>query len=335
MKDNNLKQRALILQGGGSLGAYEVGVVNVIYHWIKKDCNENDNIFDIIAGTSIGAINAAIMTSHTIERRKKDQSLSIKDSWDGVTQQLVSFWEEISSLTFVDVIPYYQDLWDISHSTTKSFIDIVSYWSNLLDYSNPFLSVNINQWLDFLKKNFEIPARGEAARRFYSAKEFLLIGANNVFRPKIPKLDTKFFYNIPMLPNNIWYNYDNSWLEKTLTKYVTFPIATSFYSEYYNENITKKFNNESDNLREEEHNGKYIIKQPRLLIISVDIQAWATVSFDSYEYSERKCPICLKKDIYKNNNDIEFDNLLIQHLKEEHSDFVKMDNLKKIQIINI
>jgi hypothetical protein len=42
MKDNNLKQRALILQGGSSLQAYEVGVVNVLYHWIKKDCNEKE-----------------------------------------------------------------------------------------------------------------------------------------------------------------------------------------------------------------------------------------------------------------------------------------------------
>jgi len=63
-----------------TLGAYEVGVVNVLYHWIRKDCNENDNIFDIIAGTSIGAINAAIITSHTKERRKNDRNLSIKDS---------------------------------------------------------------------------------------------------------------------------------------------------------------------------------------------------------------------------------------------------------------
>lgn len=60
----------MILQGGGSLGAYEVGIVHVLYHWIKKDCNENDNIFDIIAGTSIGAINAAIMTSHAIEEKR-------------------------------------------------------------------------------------------------------------------------------------------------------------------------------------------------------------------------------------------------------------------------
>ena len=30
-------QRALVFQDGGSLGAYEVGVFHVLYHWIKKD----------------------------------------------------------------------------------------------------------------------------------------------------------------------------------------------------------------------------------------------------------------------------------------------------------
>jgi NTE family protein len=35
-------------------------VFHVLYHWIKKDLSENQNVFDIIAGTSIGAINASI-----------------------------------------------------------------------------------------------------------------------------------------------------------------------------------------------------------------------------------------------------------------------------------
>ena len=48
-------ETALIMQGGGSLGAYECGVCKVLAkHEIK---------FDIIAGTSIGAINAAIINS--------------------------------------------------------------------------------------------------------------------------------------------------------------------------------------------------------------------------------------------------------------------------------
>ena len=53
MVRNNI-QRALVLQGGGSLGAYEAGVYKALYYWMKKGndiLEENDNIFDIIAGT--------------------------------------------------------------------------------------------------------------------------------------------------------------------------------------------------------------------------------------------------------------------------------------------
>ena len=44
MAKNNI-QRALVLQEGGSLGAYEAGVFNTLYYWIK---NENDAIQKMI-----------------------------------------------------------------------------------------------------------------------------------------------------------------------------------------------------------------------------------------------------------------------------------------------
>ena len=70
-------QRALVLQGGGALGAYEAGVYHVLYHWIKMNLekeNRNENIFDIIAGTSIGGINATIIISRILENKEKDKN---------------------------------------------------------------------------------------------------------------------------------------------------------------------------------------------------------------------------------------------------------------------
>jgi NTE family protein len=55
------EQRALVFQGGGSLGAYEAGAYHVLYHWIKRCLHQDENVFDIIAGTSIGAVNASII----------------------------------------------------------------------------------------------------------------------------------------------------------------------------------------------------------------------------------------------------------------------------------
>jgi NTE family protein len=68
------KQRALVLQGGGSLGAYECGVFQTLSTWIRQRYPENNKsnqqempLFDVIAGTSIGAINAAVLVGHFLK----------------------------------------------------------------------------------------------------------------------------------------------------------------------------------------------------------------------------------------------------------------------------
>jgi NTE family protein len=67
--------RALIFQGGGSLGAYEAGAYKAISEelsvFIKKHDREKrePTIFHIVSGTSIGAINAAILISYVKENR--------------------------------------------------------------------------------------------------------------------------------------------------------------------------------------------------------------------------------------------------------------------------
>ena len=94
MARNNI-QRALVLQGGGSLGAYEAGVFNALYYWIRKEkdsVGENDNIFDVIAGTSIGAINAAFLVSHVIEKRKEENK-NVRESWEDSAEKLEEFWK--------------------------------------------------------------------------------------------------------------------------------------------------------------------------------------------------------------------------------------------------
>lgn len=75
------KQIALVLQGGGALGAYEVGVIKKLHEVLIKKFKENRledvhssskerPLFDIIAGTSIGAINAAVLVSNVVKKTK-------------------------------------------------------------------------------------------------------------------------------------------------------------------------------------------------------------------------------------------------------------------------
>jgi NTE family protein len=63
-------QRALVFQGGSALGAYEVCTYQQIYRKEsaekRKQMEADGWLFDIIAGTSIGAIKSSILVRHTI-----------------------------------------------------------------------------------------------------------------------------------------------------------------------------------------------------------------------------------------------------------------------------
>ncbi len=96
-------------------------------------------------------------------------------------------------------------------------------------------------------------ASGEAARRYYSAKEFAITGVPTVFTSLIPVIDTRFFDY-----QNLWYRFDSGPLKRSLERFAKFPIATTF-------------------------DDKSSLPQPRLLLVSVDVAEGAAVTFDSYE----------------------------------------------------
>jgi NTE family protein len=199
--------RALIFQGGGSLGAYEAGAYKAINEdlsaYFRTEGRENEPIFHIVSGTSIGAINAALLVSYVKENK----------TWEGSGERLIDFWEYLSTQSSVENIPYFTSCWDSWRRLDRRI------------------------------------ASGESARRYFSTKEFILKGVPNVFVPKTPLLDHRFFD-----PSNTWYVYDNRPLKKSLEKFAKFPISTNFE------------NNE-----------------PRLLLVAVDVQELTPVVFDSYE----------------------------------------------------
>lgn len=70
------------MQGSVALGAFEAGVFKKLYEKIKnKDRNWEARMFDIVDGTSAGAINAAILTSHFKE----------KNTWKGSDEKLEEY----------------------------------------------------------------------------------------------------------------------------------------------------------------------------------------------------------------------------------------------------
>jgi predicted acylesterase/phospholipase RssA len=227
MKQDNENEvhRVLVLQGGGALGAYEAGVFDVLYYWIKKDDDaaNNDkkkNVFDVVAGTSVGAINAAIIISHVKENSGR---------WEGCPQKLLDFWEYVSSSP-----------------------DLISYWPFWPNWPFPWDEKSwMKRWDQRGKVDHDI-ATGEAARRYYSAKEFLSKGAPGFFSKPRRINDDRFLDDLLPFAGNVWYRYSNKPLRESIEKYITkFPIATDQ-------------------------------GQPRLLLVTVDVMTGATVTFDSY-----------------------------------------------------
>jgi NTE family protein len=56
------KCRALALRGGGTKGAYEIGVLKAFTAYVKKI----EYAYDVIVGVSVGAMNGALLS--TFER---------------------------------------------------------------------------------------------------------------------------------------------------------------------------------------------------------------------------------------------------------------------------
>src|SRR6185312_7982015 len=86
-------ETVLVLQGGGSLGAYECGVYKTLArHGIK---------FDTIAGTSIGAVNASIISSmqRSGNNNNNDAADTLERFWITLAENIIP---PISSLFLPD-----------------------------------------------------------------------------------------------------------------------------------------------------------------------------------------------------------------------------------------
>ena len=217
------KQRALVLQGGGVLGAYEAGAITVLCEHLtdedKGDNKKDGPLFDIVAGTSIGAMNAAVLVSNVVIRKK---------TWEEAAYVLEDFWTD-----------------------EKKGLSSTSGFSNF--------------WWDEIKRQSNPSATAEAARRYYSVKQYLKYGAPNVFSTPIPKPDAKFSDQ-----ENIWFLYNSKPLEETIKRY------------------SKDENNEKNQdfrIATSWHN-----REPRLLVISSNVAEGNTIAFDSFHVKTEEDP---------------------------------------------
>jgi NTE family protein len=183
---NNLqqKQRALVLQGGGALGAYEAGVLSVLCeHLVDEDKGKSSNnkkegpLFDIVAGTSMGAMNAAVLVSNVVNRKK---------TWIAAAKELENFWLDEAKE---------EEKVEAKKGGLSSAPDISKWW-----------------WDKARQENFK--ATTEAATRYYSIKEYLKHGTPNVYSAPKPEPDFEFGD-----AENIWFYHDSDLLQSTIERY--------------------------------------------------------------------------------------------------------------------
>jgi NTE family protein len=270
-------QRAMIFQGGVALGAYEAGAYQAIVEKLVKIEDKNRKelesekrpLFDIVAGASIGGMNGAIVVSSVIE----DKSSEDTKNWVDSTKEVMEFWRAQEQWPTVadglDMIPLYQNWWNILHKASKenkkSVTELTeSYAKTSPEFKNWYDNASANWslvdpsfWMDYLIDGWYIPATAEAARRYYSTKQYLFTTGNwNVTTGMLnfPRAFGKFFdffepSNYLPRPDNKHYVFFS--LKKTLELFAHFPIRT------------------------EEG-------QPRFLLVTVDARTGDAVTFDSY-----------------------------------------------------
>lgn len=121
------KQIALVLQGGGAMGAYEVGVLKAIIEWaVQNNRNADRDFFDVVAGSSIGVINGAILVQEFVKNR----------SWTEAVNELEKFWiMRLATESFVDNIQGFSEWWqywtDLAGGSIASSEAARRYFSSL------------------------------------------------------------------------------------------------------------------------------------------------------------------------------------------------------------
>jgi NTE family protein len=111
------KQRALIFQGGGALGAYEVGVFEAIYDKkIQEEGNDSAaDLFDIVAGASIGAINATLIVNYFLNNK----------GWKDSPDELERFWSELTAKTWIGILlnnTFIENSWDVMRFLSNNYL---------------------------------------------------------------------------------------------------------------------------------------------------------------------------------------------------------------------
>src|SRR5215210_369941 len=306
-------QRALVLQGGGALGAYEAGVFKALSEDLAtKNENNNRMLFDIVAGTSIGAVNAAIIVGTVLSYKRDHPQTSQKDIWRYSVEELEKFWSEISDpLTLMPKWIHDNPSFSIWLSNWKSANELGGLLlSSIWDYGKsvgdtlvknyngiiettqrqirdnwpwdwPYLPVFTEEWPYFRSMSWKQSWREEwpyISGFFYWPENYGSLATSESAR-RYYNYIASLFYGVPrvLLPGIAQpdMKFPLS-LTPTFTRFDNNPLARTVkrYWDYENHKIKTSFDE----------------GEPRLILVSVDmLDATTAVAFDSYANQNNTC----------------------------------------------
>ncbi|MGA9171576.1 MAG: patatin-like phospholipase family protein [Nitrososphaeraceae archaeon] len=176
-KESRNVENVLVLQGGGSLGAFACGVFKAL---VKKNVR-----IDIVAGTSIGAVNAAIIVGSKSDHPEKE---------------LENFWIEVA---------------ESSHNIIPD-IFVFDYDNNAKKYiSKKISAASANAAMFGVPKMFT-PVWSRWSPWSHDEDD------NNKIYDRNNKRDQREHYYDFLNPRNWTYFYDHSPLAKTLDRYIDY-----------------------------------------------------------------------------------------------------------------
>ena len=140
-----------VLQGGGSLGAYECGVY--------KTLERHDIEFDIVAGTSIGAVNAAIVAG---SRSESSSAKTLEEFWFTLAEHITPSFlaDNVRSIFSSMLASLYgnKNVFEPVWYSTDSLLNYYSIFSNYTRipphlYDPKPLEETLRKFVDFEKIN--------------------------------------------------------------------------------------------------------------------------------------------------------------------------------------
>lgn len=194
-RDQELKpETVLIMQGGGSLGAYECGVY--------KTLTKHNIEFDVIAGTSIGAINAAII----VGAKNDNPAGSLEDFWYSIAENMTS-----SPVIPDNLRPYFSSMYSAFWGNPNVFIPVwlrldspcLNYYTLPHLYDIIPLKNTLESYIDFTKlHNSDRP-------RLIITSTDIMKGESVTFDSKHLKIDSEHVISCAGFPF-----YGISWTQK-------------------------------------------------------------------------------------------------------------------------